>query len=77
MKTARKIVLQPSHIRVYRFVEKYIGKNITSPHVHEIAAGIKLTHRQSYRLVEDLCELGYFSKMPYIKRSIVITKPLQ
>lgn len=78
-KTIEKINLQPSHIRVYRFVEKYIAKNIASPDVNDIAKAktVQLTPRQVYRLVDDLCVLGYLGKDAYKKRSLRVVKPLK
>lgn len=72
-----KIVLQPSHVRAYRFVEKYTNKNLVAPDVHEIAKAVGVTWRQVYRLVDDLCVLGYMTKQPRKKRSIKIVKPLK
>ena len=76
-RTKEKINLQPAHIKAYRFVEKYISKNIIAPEMEEISKGIKLTLRHTYRVVEDLCVLGYVEKEPYRRRSIKILKPLQ
>lgn len=76
-KPAEKINLQPSHINAYRFIKKYQEKNIVSPEMEEISKGIKLTLRQVYRVVDDLCTLGYLSRESYKKRSIKIVKPLQ
>lgn len=72
-----KIILQPGHIKAYRFVEKYIAKNIISPEIGEISKGIKVTVRHTYRVVDDLCVLGYLKREPYRRRSIEILKPLQ
>lgn len=76
-RTKDKINLQPAHIRAYRFVEKYIAKNIVAPEMEEIAKGIKLTLRHTYRVVEDLCVLGFMEKESYRRRSLKIIKPLQ
>lgn len=74
---ATKIHLQPVHIQAYRFVEKYIAKNVVSPEMEEISKGIKCTLRHTYRVVNDLCTLGYLEKETYRRRSIKILKPLQ
>jgi len=76
-KAKEKINLQPAHIKAYRFVEKYTSKNIIAPEMEEISKGIKLTLRHTYRVIEDLCVLGYLEKEPYRRRSIKILKPLQ
>jgi len=75
--SARLLSLQLSHVAAYRFIEKYIKKNIVAPEMEEIAKGIKLTVRQTYRVVDELCDLGYTSKQKYKTRSIKIVKPLQ
>lgn len=72
-----KIILQPGHIKAYRFIEKYIAKNIISPEMEEISKGIKVTIRHTYRVVDDLCVLGYIEREPYRRRSIKIVKALQ
>ena len=74
--TKKEIQLQPSHVKAYRFIEKYTKKNIVSPEVSEIAKGIGMSERQTYRAIDDLQELGFVSKVPYTPRSIKIVKPL-
>lgn len=76
-KEVSKIHLQPVHIKAYRFIEKYIKKEIVSPEMDEISKGIKCTLRHTYRVIEDLCVLGYLEKETYRRRSIKILKPLQ
>lgn len=76
MKKHVEINMQPSHILAYRFVEKYIKKNIVSPEAKEIADKISLTSRHVYRLIDDLVALGYFTKVSHKKRSIKIIKQL-
>lgn len=76
-KPIEKINLQPSHINAFRFTEKYIAKHIVSPEIEEISTGIKLTLRQTYRVLDDLCALGYMSREAYKKRSLKIVKPLR
>lgn len=76
-KETENINLQPSHVRAYRFIEKYIKKNIVSPEIKEVAVGIKITERQTYRLIDDMKALGYLSNEMYKKRSLKIAKPLQ
>jgi len=76
-KAKEKIILQPAHIKAYRFVEKYISKNIISPEIDEISKSIKITLRHTYRIIEDLCALGYLERESYRRRSIKILKPLQ
>lgn len=72
-----KINIQPSHVQAYRFIEKYIAKNVSAPEVIEIASAIKVTSRHAYRLVDELILLGYLSKEDHKKRSIKVLKPLQ
>lgn len=76
-KQATEINLQPSHVKAYRFIEKYIAKNVVSPEISEIASGVKITIRHTYRIVDDLKVLGYISKDSFKKRSIKIEKPLK
>lgn len=76
-RTKETINLQPAHVKAYRFVEKYIAKNIVAPEMEEISKGIKLTLRHTYRVVEDLCVLGFLEKELRKRRSIRILKPLQ
>lgn len=71
------IVLQPSHVKLFKFVEKYIATNIVSPQVDEIASAVKLTQRQCYRLIDDLCKLGYLEKKKYRTRGLKILFPLE
>lgn len=74
--TKERIVIQPSHVNAYRFIEKYMDKNIAAPEVTEIAKGIKLTPRQAYRIVDDLVAIGVLKKEPYKKRGIRIVQPI-
>lgn len=76
-KDSSKIILQPGHIKAYRFLEKYITKNVISPEIEEIAKGIKVTVRHTYRIIDDLCVLGYLEREQYRRRSIRIIKSLQ
>lgn len=76
-KEREKINLQPVHVSTYRFVEKYMTKNVVAPEMEEIAKAVKLTIRHTYRVVDDLCSLGYMGKEAYRRRSIKILKPLQ
>ena len=76
-KEVSKINLQPVHIKAYRFIEKYINKNVVSPEMQEISTGVKCTLRHTYRVIDDLCALGYLEKETYRRRSIKISKPLQ
>lgn len=76
-KDVSKINLQPVHVNAYRFIEKYIKKNVVSPEMQEISKGIKCTLRHTYRVVDDLCALGYLEKETYRRRSIQLRKPLQ
>lgn len=71
-----KIYLQPSHVRVYRFIEKYIEKNVISPEVKEICKGVRVAGRHVYRILADLEKLGYIKRDNYRKRSIQIAKEL-
>jgi hypothetical protein len=72
-----EITLLPSHVAVFNFIDKYIEKNTFSPEVEEVAKGIKLTPRHTYRIVDDLCALGHLSKLFNRKRSLKIEKPLK
>ena len=74
--TKNEITIQPSHVAVYRFIEKYMDKNIAAPQIKEIAVGIKLTPRQAYRLVEDLVLLGVLKKDAYKKRGLRIVQSI-
>jgi len=76
-KKTNHIALRPFHVKVYRYIEKYIKKNLVSPEVTEISAGVHIAKRHVYRLVDDLCELGILSKMKYQKRSIKIERTLE
>lgn len=76
-KSVEKINLQPAHIRAYRFVEKYVSKNIVAPEMEEIAKAIKLTLRHTYRIIDDLRTLGYLTKEAHKRRSIKIVRPLK
>lgn len=71
-----EITIQPSHVATYRFIEKYMDKNIAAPEIKEIAVGIKLTPRQAYRIVEDLVTLGVLKKEAFKKRGIRIVQSI-
>jgi len=71
-----EITIQPSHVATYRFIEKYMDKNIAAPEIKEIAVGIKLTPRQAYRIVEDLVTLGVLKKEAFKKRGIRIIQSI-
>lgn len=72
----KDIYLQPSHIKVYTFIDKYLKKNLFAPEVNEIATATKFSLKHAYRIVEELYGFGYISKIAYRKRSIRIIKPL-
>lgn len=72
----RKIHLQESHIKVYRTIEKYIKKNVIAPEILEIVKVTDLTKRHVIRVLDDLQELGYITRVKYAKRSIQILKEL-
>lgn len=72
----KKIYLQESHIKIYRFIEKYIQKKVMAPEILEIAKGAKVTDRHVYRVLDDLQTLGYISRGGFKKRSIQIIKEL-
>lgn len=71
-----EINLQPSHVKAYRFIEKYIKSKIVSPEIHEVATGVTITERHAYRVINDLVQLGYVSRSKHKKRSLKIEKPL-
>ncbi len=73
-KEKKKIIVQPSHAKVYQFIAKYIKKNVFAPMLEEISKGTKLTVRQVYRLVEQLEEMGYIKKEPQKTRGLSILK---
>ncbi len=75
-KTKKEIVLQPSHLNVYNFIAKFVEKNIYSPELNEIAKGIKMTERQTFNLINELCTLGFLSKIPNKKRGLKILKKI-
>jgi len=77
MEKKAEINLQPSHVKAYRYIQKYVKKNIVAPEIAEIASGIKLTVRHTYRIIDDLQDLGYISKDSHKKRSIKIEKPMR
>lgn len=72
----KNIILGPSHVKVQKYVSNYIKKNIYSPEIGEIAKGVKLTPRQTWRLIEDLISLRYLSKSPHKKRSLKVEREL-
>lgn len=76
MKDENKIYLQESHVKVYRFIEKYMKKKVIAPEILEIAKAAKLTDRHVYRILDDLQQLGYISRGGYAKRAIKIEKEL-
>jgi hypothetical protein len=76
-RTIQNIVILPTHIKAYRFIEKYIKKNLYAPHKHEVAKGAGVTVRHIFRILEDLETLGYITMADATPRSIKIVKPLQ
>lgn len=77
MTATQEINLQPSHVKAYRFIEKYINSKIVSPEICEVARGVNITERHAYRIIGDLVALGYVSRSKHKKRSMKIEKPLQ
>ncbi len=71
LKPGRKKHLKPAfrevHIRVYKFIDKFITKYKFSPNYLRISKGVNVCNRHAYRLVEDLIKLGYLKKDPDIK----------
>lgn len=76
-KIKEKIYLQPSHVKVYRYIENYISKNVISPEVKEICKTVKVVPRHVYRILADLEKLGYIKRDNYRKRSLKIIKELK
>lgn len=70
------IALQPSHVRVYNFIETFIEKNIFAPELNETAKAVKLSIRQTYNLINELVSLGYLEKVARKKRGLKIIKKL-
>lgn len=75
-KSVEKIVLQPSHVAAFNFIKKYMLKRVYAPEIAEISKAIKLTERQTYRLIDDLVALKVLSKEKRRKRSIQVLKEL-
>lgn len=71
-----QINLQPSHVKVFEFVKQYVADHLYSPEFSEISAGVKLTDRQIYRLVNDLISLGALSQMKHKRRGLSIVSDL-
>lgn len=76
-KTPANINLLPVHVKAYRFVEKYIEKNIVSPEMSEISKAIDVTVRHTYRIIDELEILGYLKRKGNVARSVKIAKPLK
>lgn len=72
----KKIIIQPSHVSVYKFVKKFIDKKKFAPELNEIAKGVELTGRQVHRLIGELVELGYIGREPHKKRGLSIKKEI-
>lgn len=72
-----KIILQPSHVAAFRYIERFRKDHHFSPEIKEIAKAIKLNDRQVYRIVDDLVLLGYVSREHRKKRSIKILKQMK
>lgn len=75
-RTIDNIVILPAHIKAYRFIEKYIKKNVFAPTKEEIALGSKISVRHIFRILEDLQTLGYISMTEQTPRSIKVVKAL-
>lgn len=75
-KSVEKIVLQPSHVAAFNFIKKYMSKRVYAPEIGEISKAIRLTERQTYRLIDDLVALKVLSKEKRRKRSIQVLKEL-
>lgn len=76
-KEKAKVVLQPSHIKTFKFIEKYIAKNLYAPTTEEIASNVKVTGRQIFRILDDLVELGHIEKQFNRPRGLTIKKPME
>lgn len=72
----KEFFLQPSHLSAYRYIESYTKKNLYAPDLEDIAKGVELSVRQTYRIIDELCDAGYLSRLPYRRRTIKITKKI-
>lgn len=67
--------LSDTTLRVFSFVMLYFIENKISPSLTEIAKNCKLkSFSSSHFHIQRLCELGYFSKIKNINRSILINE---
>lgn len=48
-----------SHIKIFKYIKKYIEENGLSPSYREIAAACEISLSHSHKLVGELKELGY------------------
>lgn len=77
-KEKRVLILQPLHVKAFRFIERYTEKNKYAPKLTDIADYLKpITLRQTYRIVDELCEMQYLSRTPYRLRSLKVERSLE
>lgn len=70
----KKTTLKEPHVRVHRFVQKFIVKNFYPPTREQIAGGTKISYRHIHRLVDELVSMGYFEKDKTL--AIIVIKDL-
>lgn len=64
------------HIRVYDYVEKFVKKNRYSPYTIDIAKAVGVSEGYALKIINQLVDMGFFVKIPRIRRGIAIGKPL-
>lgn len=72
-----EINLQPAHVKAYRFIQKYLEKNLYSPNREEVQKVLGMSYRRTWSVVDQLIKWGYISNVHNKKRSFKILKELK
>ncbi len=76
-KEAKKIYIQPVHVSIVRFVQRYQKEHAYAPTIKEVARALKKSIRHIYNSLDDLQCLGYISRKKYYERSIEIIRDFE
>ncbi len=73
----KQVVLRPTHIVVFDFIQNYTKEHVVSPTLPEIREGTNLTERTVWNLIEDLIQLKYLGKVSYRPRGLKILRDIR
>ena len=56
-----EINLQPAHVKAYRFIQKYLEKNLYSPNREEVQKVLGMSYRRTWSVVDQLIKPDIFT----------------